>query len=144
MSYPAFSFGRICGPKFQNPCLYVTGSLQIGTHLNIQLFATQSMRGFQTCHSELSVVWAKRRLVANNIESKKLFFSSNLTLGPSLTKICVWIHKNKRFVETVLSSTHETLQIKKYTIYIRNPMCYIFDICECFDVPGFELSFCNF
>ena len=50
--------------------LYVTGSLQIGTHLNIQLFSTRGARGFQTFHKELSVVWAKRSLVANNIESK--------------------------------------------------------------------------
>ena len=33
MSYPTLSFGRICSTKFQNLCLYVTGSLQIGTHL---------------------------------------------------------------------------------------------------------------
>ena len=34
MSYPTLSFGRICCTKFQNLCLYVTGSLQIGTHLS--------------------------------------------------------------------------------------------------------------
>ena len=56
MRYPTFSFGRICGPKFQNLSLYVTGSLQIGIHLNIQLFSTRSARGFHTFHSELSVV----------------------------------------------------------------------------------------
>ena len=59
MSYPTFSFGRICDPKFQNLCLYVTCSLQIGTHLNSQLFSTRSARGFQTFHSELSVVGLK-------------------------------------------------------------------------------------
>ena len=46
MSYPTFSFGRICGPKFQNLCLYVTGSLQIGTHLNIQLEVRAGFRHF--------------------------------------------------------------------------------------------------
>ena len=76
MSYRTFSVGCICGLKFQNLCLYVhvTGSLQIGTHLNIQLFSTRSARrGFQTFHSEFSVVSAKRSLVANNIESKSYY-----------------------------------------------------------------------
>ena len=51
------------------------------------------------------------------------------------------IHKNKRFVETVLLSTHETLHIKKYTLYSESNVSYIlFDICGCFDVPRFELS----
>ena len=50
-------------------------------------------------------------------------------------------YKNKRFVETVLLSTHETLHIKKYTLYSESNVPYIlFDICGCFDVPGFELS----
>ena len=49
--------------------------------------------------------------------------------------------KNKRLVETVLLSTHETLHIKKYTLYSEPNVSYIlFDICGCFDVPGFELS----
>ena len=51
------------------------------------------------------------------------------------------IHKNKRFVETVLLSTHETLHIKKYTLYSQYNVSYVlFDICGCFDVPGLELS----
>ena len=46
-----------------------------------------------------------------------------------------------RFVETVLLSTHETLHIKKYTLYSESNVSYmLFDICGCFDVPGFELS----
>ena len=49
--------------------------------------------------------------------------------------------QNERFVETVLLSTHETLHIKKYTLYSESNISYIlFDICRCFDVPGFELS----
>ena len=51
-------------------------------------------------------------------------------------------HKNKRFVETVLLSTHETLHIKKYTLYSESNVsytCILFDIRVCFDVPGFEL-----
>ena len=56
MSYPTFSFGRICGPKFQR--FYVTGiyNLQIGTHLNIHPFQLEVRAGFQTFQSELSVV----------------------------------------------------------------------------------------
>ena len=53
MSYPTFSFGRICGPKFQR--FYVTGNL-IGTHLNIHPFQLEVRAGFQTFQSELSVV----------------------------------------------------------------------------------------
>ena len=53
--YVSLSFGRICGTKFQNLCLYVTGSLQIGTHLDIH-FSTRSAHGFQTFHRELPVV----------------------------------------------------------------------------------------
>ena len=45
MSYPTFSFGRIGGPKFQNLCLYVTGSLKIGTHLT-QLEVRTDFRHF--------------------------------------------------------------------------------------------------
>ena len=37
------------------------------------LFTTRSARGFQSFHSELSVVWAKRSLVANKIESKSYY-----------------------------------------------------------------------
>ena len=55
MSYPTFSFGRICGPKFQNLCLFVTGYLQIGTYLNIHFFQLEVL-GFQTFQSELSVL----------------------------------------------------------------------------------------
>ena len=47
MSYPALSFGRICGTKFQNLCLYVTGSLQIGTHLNINFLQLEVRAGFR-------------------------------------------------------------------------------------------------
>ena len=46
------SYRRTCGPKFQNPFLYVTGSLQIGTHLNNQLLLTRSARGFHAFHSD--------------------------------------------------------------------------------------------
>ena len=47
--------------------------------------------------------------------------------------------QNKRFVETVLLSTHETLHIKKYTLYSESNISYILlDICGCFDVPGFD------
>ena len=91
------------------------------------LFSTRSARGFQTFHSELSVVWAKRSLLANNIESQSYHSPFILHSVRVLQKICVWIHKNKRFVEAVLLSTHETLHIKKYTLYyIRNPMFLIF------------------
>ena len=48
--------------------------------------------------------------------------------------------QNKRFVETVLLSTNETLQIQKYILYSESNVSYIlFDICGCFNVPGFEL-----
>ena len=56
MSYPTFSFGRIFGPNFKTYAFDVTDSLQIGTHLNIQLLSASSARGFQTFHCELSVV----------------------------------------------------------------------------------------
>ena len=57
MSYPTFSFGCICGPKFQNPCLYVTGYLQIGTDLYIHSFQLEVRAGFRHLfHSELLVV----------------------------------------------------------------------------------------
>ena len=46
MSYPTFSFGPICGPKFQNLCLYVTGYLQIGTHRD-PLFQLEVRAGFR-------------------------------------------------------------------------------------------------
>ena len=46
-----------------------------------------------------------------------------------------------RFVETILLSTHETLHIKKYTLYSESNVPYIlFDVCGCFDVLGFGLS----
>ena len=56
--------------------------------------------------------------------------------------MCVWIQKKyKRFVETVLLSTHETLHIKNYTLYSQyNVSNILFAICGCIDVPGFELS----
>ena len=45
MSYPTFiNFGHICGPKFQNLCLYATGYLQRGTHLNIHSFLQLEVR----------------------------------------------------------------------------------------------------
>ena len=47
MSYPTLSVGRTCGSKFQNLCLYVTGSLQIGTHLNIHSFQLEVREGFR-------------------------------------------------------------------------------------------------
>ena len=47
ISYPTFSFGRICGPKFQNLVLYVTGYLQIGSHLNIHSFQLEVRAGFR-------------------------------------------------------------------------------------------------
>ena len=83
MSYLTFSFGCICGPKFQNICLYVTGYLQRGTHLYIH-----SARGLQTFISQraLSSLRSKEFGCKQN-GIKKLSFSSNLTpLGPSLTK----------------------------------------------------------
>ena len=41
----------------------------------------------------------------------------------------------------VLLSTHETLHVKKYTLYSESNVSYIlFHICGCFVVPGFELS----
>ena len=62
------------------------------------------------------MVWAKKSLVANKIESKSYYSRLILHSVRVEQKICVWIHKNKRFVETVLLSTHETLHIKKYTL----------------------------
>ena len=47
MSYPTFSFGCICGLKFQNPCLYITGYLQLGTHLYIHSLQLEVRAGFQ-------------------------------------------------------------------------------------------------
>ena len=46
MSYPTFSFGRICGPEFQNLSLYVTGNLQKRDPFKYSLFSTQSACGF--------------------------------------------------------------------------------------------------
>ena len=73
MSYPIFCFGCICGPKFQSLCLYVTGYLQIWTHLNIHSFQLEVRAGFKAIHSELSVVFAKISLIANKIESKSFY-----------------------------------------------------------------------
>ena len=47
MSYPTLSFGRICGTKFQNLCFFVTGSLQIGTQLNVHSFQLEVLVGFR-------------------------------------------------------------------------------------------------
>ena len=47
MSYPTLSFRRICGTKFQKLCFFVTGSLQIGTHLNIHSFQLEVRAGFR-------------------------------------------------------------------------------------------------
>ena len=61
MSYPHSVLGAlVCDPKFQNPCLNVTDSLQKGTHLNIQLFSNRSLRGFQTFHSDFQKFELKR------------------------------------------------------------------------------------
>ena len=125
MSYPTFSFGRIFGPKFQNLCLFVTGYLQIGTHLNFHSFQLEVL-GFQTFQSELSVVWAKRSLVANKVESKSYCSPLILHSVRFLQKYVFEYTKNKRFDETVLLSTHETLHIKKYTIFGRK--CFIYSI----------------
>ena len=80
MSYPIFCFGCICGPKFQSLWLYVTGYLQIWTHLNIHSFQLEVHAGLKTFHSQRSVVLAKRSLVANKIESRS--FYSPLILHP--------------------------------------------------------------
>ena len=46
-----------------------------------------------------------------------------------------------RFIETVLLTTHETLHVKKYTLYSKSNVSYIlFDIYGCFDVRGFWKS----
>ena len=47
MSYPTLSFGCICGTKFQNLCIYGTGSLKIGTHLNIHYFQLEVQADFR-------------------------------------------------------------------------------------------------
>ena len=61
MSYPTFSFGPICGPKFQNLCLYVTGYLQIGTNRDplFQLKVRVGFRHFTASFQlfELKGVW---------------------------------------------------------------------------------------
>ena len=143
MSYPTFSFGCICGPKFQNLCLYVTGSLQIGTHLNIQLFSNRSARGFQIFHRKLSVVWAKRSLVANNIESKSYYSPLILHSVRVLQKYAFEYTKTKVSLRFFWVPTKHCPYIKKYkmyTLYTESNVSYIlFDICGCFDVPGFEL-----
>ena len=150
MSFPTFSFARICGPTFQNLCLYVTGYLQIGTHLNHSLFSTRSARGFQTFHSELTVVWAKRNVVANKIESKSYYSPLILHSVRVLQKYAFEYAKNKRIVETVLLSTHETLHIKKYTL-IFAIQCFIYSIrhmrmLRCTRVRAVDvlLNCCNF
>ena len=55
MSYPTFSLGAYAVPNFKTLCLYVTGYLQIGP-FKYPLFSTGSALGFQTFHSDLSVV----------------------------------------------------------------------------------------
>ena len=67
MSYPTFSFGRICGLKFQNLCLNVTGSLQIGTHLifnSFQLEVRVSFRHFTASFQQFDLkgVWLQMKL----------------------------------------------------------------------------------
>ena len=126
MSYPTFSFGCICGPKFQNLCLYVTGSLQIGTHLHIQLFSNRSARRFQTFHSKLSVVWAKRSLVANNIESKSYYSPLILHSVRVLQKYAFEYTKTKVSLRRFFCvPTKHCPYIKKYTLYTES-MCHIF------------------
>ena len=64
MSYPTFSFGRICGPKFQNLGLYVTDYLQIGTHSLFQLEVRAGFRHFTASFKwfELKRVWLQIKL----------------------------------------------------------------------------------
>ena len=79
--------------------------------------------------------------MANNIESKSNYSPLILHSDRVLQKMRLNIRKNKRFFETVLLSTHETLHIKGCTLYSESNVSYIlFDICGCFGVPGFELS----
>ena len=47
MSYPTFSLGAYAVPNFKTLCLYVTGYLQIGTHLNIQSLQLEVHAGFR-------------------------------------------------------------------------------------------------
>ena len=75
MSYPRFSFGRICGPKFKNLCLYVTGSLQVGTHLNIQLFFNSNCARASDISQRAFSSLSSRSLAANNTESKSSYSS---------------------------------------------------------------------
>ena len=87
MSYPTFSFGRICGPKFQNLCLFVTGYLKIGTHLNIHSFQIDVL-GFQTFQSVLSVVGVKGVWLQIELNQKVIILLLSYT-RPILTKTCV-------------------------------------------------------
>ena len=128
----------IC-PKFQNLCLFVTCYLQIGTHLNIHSFQFEVL-GFQTFQSELSVVWAKRSLVANKIESKSYY--SPLTLHSVRFKLQKYVIE---YTKTSVSLRRFFWVPTKHCIlrkipYSKSNVSYIlFDICGCFDVPGFEL-----
>ena len=80
------------------------------SQISIHLIQLEVRAGFRHLfHSELSVVWDKRSWVANKIESKSYY--SPLILHHSvrvLQKYPFEYIKNKRFVETVLLSTHET------------------------------------
>ena len=91
--------GAYAVPNFKT-CLYIH---------SFQLEVCTAFR--HLFHSELSVVWDKRSLVANKIESKSYY--SPLILHHSvrvLQKYPLEHIKNKRFVETVLLSTHETFR----------------------------------
>ena len=113
-----------------------------GFSKNIQLFSTRSGRGFQTFHSELSVVWAKRSLVANNIESKS-YYSPLILHSVRVLQNIVWIHKNMRFVETVLLSTLEKLHIKKYTcnLYSESNVSWFYSTYA--DASMYQVSSCR-
>ena len=87
MSYPTFSFARICGPKFQNLCLFVTGYLQIGTHLNT-LFNSKcsGFRHFKVSfqYFELKGVWLQIKLNQKGCYSPLILHSVRL-----LQKMCL-------------------------------------------------------
>ena len=120
-------------------CLYVTGYLQIGTHLNIHSFQIEVL-GFQTFQSELSVVWAKRNMVANKIESKRYYSPLILHSVRFLQKICVWIHKTSVSLRRFFWVPTKHCILRNIPYSESNVSYILFDICGCFDVPGFELS----
>ena len=83
------------------------------------LFSTRSALGFQTFHSELSVVWAKRSLIANKIESKILHSVRVLQkYAFEYTKTSVSL---RRFFWVPTKHC-----ILRNLPYIRNPMFHIF------------------